>query len=74
MTYSLYTTDAETVRVHGTTHLIYTVPFIVYGIFRYVFLLHNGSAGDPARDLFRDTHLLAAVVGWFIVTVWMLTG
>jgi len=74
MTYSLYTTDADTVRAHGTRHLIYTVPFIVYGIFRYVFLLHNGRAGDPARDLFRDKQLLAAVVGWFFVTLWMITG
>jgi 4-hydroxybenzoate polyprenyltransferase len=74
MTYSLYTTDADTVRAHGDAHLIYTVPFIVYGIFRYVFLLHNGSAGDPARDLFRDKQLLAAVVGWFVVTMWMLAG
>jgi 4-hydroxybenzoate polyprenyltransferase len=74
MTYSLYTTDADTVRAHGTRHLIYTVPFIVYGIFRYVFLLHNGSAGDPARDIFRDKQLLAAVVGWFVVTLWMLKG
>ena len=74
MTYSLYTTDADTVQAHGTRHLIYTVPFIVYGIFRYVFLLHNGSAGDPARDIFRDKQLLAAVVGWFVVTVWMIKG
>lgn len=74
MTYSLYTTDADTVRAHGTRHLIYTVPFIVYGIFRYVYLLHNGSAGDPARDLFRDKQLLAAVIGWFVVTLSMITG
>ena len=74
MTYSLYTTDADTVRMHGTKDLIYTVPFIVYGIFRYVFLLHNGSAGDPARDLLRDRQLLGAVLGWFVVTVWLLAG
>jgi len=74
MTYSLYTTDADTVRTHGTRHLLYTVPFIVYGIFRYVFLLHNGRAGDPARDLFRDKQLLAAVVGWFLVTMWIIAG
>jgi 4-hydroxybenzoate polyprenyltransferase len=73
MTYSLYTTDTDTVSTHGTRHLIYTVPFIVFGIFRYVFLLHNGGAGDPARDLFRDRQLLAAVVGWLAATVVILT-
>ena len=74
MSYSLYTTDAATIRAHGTEHLIYTVPFIVYGIFRYVFLLHNGSGGDPARDLFGDRQLMGAVLGWFLVTMWMLSG
>ncbi len=73
MTYSLYTTDIDTVRTHGTRDLIYTVPFIVFGIFRYVFLLHNGGAGDPARDLFRDRQLLAAVLGWLAATVTILT-
>jgi 4-hydroxybenzoate polyprenyltransferase len=73
MTYSLYTTDADTVRTHGTRDLIYTVPFIVFGIFRYVFLLHHGGAGDPARDLFHDRQLLAAVLGWLAATVTILT-
>ena len=72
MSYSLYTMSPETIPTHGTEHLIYTVPFIVYGIFRYVYLLHNGSGDDPARDLFRDGQLLGAVVGWFAVTLFML--
>ncbi len=49
MTYRRYTTDAETIRQHGTRNLIYTVPIITYGIFRHVFLLHNGGACGPAR-------------------------
>jgi 4-hydroxybenzoate polyprenyltransferase len=73
MSYSLYTTDPATVAAHGTNRLIYTVPFIVYGIFRYVYLLHDGRAGDPARDLFRDRHLFAAVAAWLVVTLWMLS-
>lgn len=73
ISYSLYTMSPETIAIHGTNHLIYTVPFIIYGLFRYVFLLHaSGSGGDPARDLFRDPHLLGAVIGWLGVTIWML--
>ncbi len=73
ISYSLYTMSPETIAVHGTNRLIFTVPFIVYGLFRYVFLLHaSGSGGDPARDLFRDLHLLGAVVGWLGVTLWLL--
>ncbi|KAA3629565.1 MAG: decaprenyl-phosphate phosphoribosyltransferase [Proteobacteria bacterium] len=73
ISYSLYTMSPETITVHGTDNLIFTVPFIVYGLFRYVFLLHaSGSGGDPSRDLFRDLHLLGAVIGWLGVTLWML--
>jgi len=73
LSYSLFTMSPETIEIHGTRNLIYTVPFIVYGLFRYVFLFHTaGSGGDPARDLFRDPHLLVSVLGWTLVTLWML--
>ncbi len=73
LTYSLYTVSPDTVRIHGTEHLIYTVPFIIYGIFRYMFLLHRrGGGGDPARDLLSDAHLLLAMAGWLASTVWLL--
>ena len=63
--YSLYTVSAETVAMHRTEWLIGTVPFVVYGIFRYLFLLHrHGAGGDPARALLRDPHLLGAVGAW----------
>lgn len=73
LTYSLYTVSPETIAKHGTDALIYTVPFVVYGIFRYIFLLHShGKGNDTARDLFLDRHLLATVAGWMTVTVWIL--
>lgn len=73
LTYSLYTVSPETIAKHGTDALIYTVPFVVYGIFRYIFLLHShGKGNDTARDLFSDRHLLATVAGWMTVTVWIL--
>jgi 4-hydroxybenzoate polyprenyltransferase len=65
VTYSLYTVSAETVAQHGTTYLMATVPFVLYGVLRYLYLLHrHGGGGDPARELFRDGHLLAALAGW----------
>ena len=73
LTYSLYTVSADTVRLHGTDKLIYTVPFIAYGIFRYMFLLHRRQMGqDTARDLLADKHLLATVGGWLAVTLFIL--
>ena len=70
ISYSLYTVSAETVAMHGTAHLVYTVPFVVYGIFRYLFLLHRrGRGGDPAAALLRDPHLLGAVGAWLAAVV-----
>jgi 4-hydroxybenzoate polyprenyltransferase len=71
--YSLYTVDEDTVRIHGTADLIYTLPFVLYGLFRYLYMLHRrGGGGDPSYDLFRDPHLIVAMAGWLAVTVFLL--
>ena len=70
MSYSLYTMNADTIRIHGTANLIYTVPFVMYGVFRYVYLLHHQSrGGDPSHDLMRDPHLFVVVGAWLITTI-----
>lgn len=74
ITYGLYTVSPETVELHGTGHLIYTLPFVVYGIFRYLFLLHQrGGGGDTSHDLLTDPHLLMTVAGWLGVTLVLLS-
>ena len=73
MSYSLYTMNPDTIRTHGTPNLIYTVPFVMYGVFRYIYLLHHQSqGGDPSRDLIRDPHLLITVGAWLIATIWLI--
>lgn len=73
VTYSLYTLSPQTVALHGTEQLVWTVPFVLYGMFRYLFLLHRqGGGGDPAAELFHDRQILAAVLGWGAVVIGML--
>ena len=73
MSYSLYTMSPETVHTHGTSNLIYTVPFVMYGVFRYIYLLHQQhGGGDPSRDVVRDPHLLLAVLAWAMATFWLI--
>ena len=73
ISYSLYTMSPHTAAAHGTTGLIFTVPFIVYGIFRYVLLLSQGKAGsEPALDLIRDPHLVAVLLAWLATTLWLI--
>lgn len=75
VTYSLYTVSAETLQLHGSPSLILTVPFVLYGMLRYLFLLHRRSGGgDPAQELLRDAHLQLAVLGWLATVVAILTG
>jgi 4-hydroxybenzoate polyprenyltransferase len=70
LAYALYTLSPDTIALHHTDQLIYTLPFIVYGMFRYLFMLHNtGSGQDTARDLITDRHLLATIAGWVLTTV-----
>ena len=70
LTYSLYTMSPRTVQFHRTEALIYTVPFVMYGIFRYIYSLHDRQTGsDPASELFRDPHILISIAGWLLVTL-----
>ncbi|QTF94382.1 MAG: decaprenyl-phosphate phosphoribosyltransferase [Halomonas sp. BM-2019] len=74
LAYGLYTMSPQTVAIHGSDHLIYTLPFVAYGIFRYLFLLHRRAKGnDTAKDLIQDRHLLITVVAWVATTVWVLS-
>lgn len=71
--YALYTVDAKTIATQGTDKLVYTLPFVLYGIFRYLHLLYRGGGGaDPAAELLGDLHLLAAAGGWLALVLWLI--
>ena len=59
MSYALYTISERTVDLIGSTNMIYPVPFVIYGIFRYLYLVHQkGVGGHPDRALLRDWPLM----------------
>jgi 4-hydroxybenzoate polyprenyltransferase len=63
--YSVYATSAETAERLNTTRLGVTIPFVLYGIFRYLYLVHQKRAGgSPADLLLTDRPLLACVGLW----------
>jgi 4-hydroxybenzoate polyprenyltransferase len=75
LTYSLYTMSPDTIQIHHTDSLIYTAPFVIYGIFRYIYSLHKQQAGsEPANEIFRDPHILISILGWLVVTLWLISG
>lgn len=70
MAYILYTLSKEAAQHFGGPHLIYTAPFVIYGIFRYLYLIHlKKEGGSPARTLVADRPLLADIFLWVVSVV-----
>lgn len=64
--YALYTLSAETVGKFQTDRLVYTVPFVIYGVFRYMFHINvRHSRMSTSEILVHDKSLVAAIVLWF---------
>jgi len=71
--YCLYTVSEDTVRKFGTSNLIYTTPFVLYGIFRYLYLVHQkGKGGSPEELIIQDHPLQIAVFLWIATAVGIL--
>jgi len=70
MSYALYTISEETVKKFGTNRLIFTLPFVLYGIFRYLYLVHQKvEGGRPEEILLTDRPILVAVLGWILTVL-----
>jgi 4-hydroxybenzoate polyprenyltransferase len=68
--YIFYTISPETEQKFGTSWLGLTIPFPLYGIFRYLYLVHKRElGGSPADLLLNDRPLLACVTFWVLAVV-----
>ncbi|MBI4011280.1 MAG: decaprenyl-phosphate phosphoribosyltransferase [Candidatus Rokubacteria bacterium] len=73
MAYALYTISPETAAKLGTTRLPLTIPFVLYGIFRYLYLLYRHDlGGNPSEHLLTDRALLLDVALWAAAVVVLL--
>jgi len=64
--YIMYTLSSETARDLGSESLAYSSAFVLYGIFRYQYLVQYQNAADPARTVFTDPGLLITVGLWAV--------
>jgi 4-hydroxybenzoate polyprenyltransferase len=65
MAYASYTTAPETIEKYRTDRLPWTIPFVLYGIFRYLYLVHRrDQGGSPTDILLTDVPLILDVVLW----------
>ena len=68
LAYALYTMAPDTVAKVGSEGLLATVPIVLYGLLRYLYLLHRHElGGSPTRVLITDRPLLVCVMIWAIV-------
>jgi len=73
--YAFYTINPETVEKFHTNHLSFTLPFLLYGIFRYLYLVHQKEGGgSPAETLLNDRPLLTCVALWALAVALIIYG
>ncbi|MER2511548.1 MAG: decaprenyl-phosphate phosphoribosyltransferase, partial [Nitrosomonas ureae] len=70
VTYLLYTVDSHTIAIFGSRKLLWSVPFVYYGIFRYLYLVHKiRREGDPTRMLLADRMMQVNIFLWLVSCV-----
>ena len=70
ISYALYTMSKDTIEKLGTSKLIYTIPFVLYGIFRYLYLVHQKEeGGSPTEIMFTDKPMIINICLWVISSI-----
>lgn len=71
--YILYTVSDETIAKFGSDKLKYTIPFVLYGIFRYLYLIHQkNEGGSPEKVLLNDRPILVTVLLYGLTVCFLL--
>jgi 4-hydroxybenzoate polyprenyltransferase len=73
--YALYAVAPETVAKFGSERLLATVPMVLFGIFRYLFLIHQRAGlRNPTEAILTDLPFLANVGLWGLAVLWVVYG
>ena len=75
LAYTIYTIWPETVEKFGTANLVYTVPLVLIGVMRYLYLVYNKQkGGSPSDLLLHERFLLFDVSAWIVLVIVILGG
>lgn len=73
ISYSIYTVWPSTVDKFHTRDLVYTIPFVVFGIMRYLYLVYTRhEGGDPSGVLLTERAIIADVFLWFVAVLFII--
>ena len=68
--YALYTVSERTIKIFQSDHMIYTTPFVVFGIFRYMFLVYISNKGENTVEIMiTDIPMIVNVILYILATV-----
>ncbi len=68
LTYAIYTLAPQTVQRIGSAHMIWTIPLVVYGMFRYYLIASRSGRGDPVVVLLRDKRMWVVMVIYIVLS------
>ncbi len=71
ISYVMYTRESATALAAGSDALSYSTVFVVYGVFRYLYLVHQKAGGSPTETLLTDRSLLVDVAAWLLYCGWV---
>ena len=75
VSYALYAVDADTVRRFGSDSLVYTVPLVLFGVFRYLYLIYQKKEKrNPTESVLRDLPSVVNVLLWGVFVLWIVYG
>ncbi len=67
ISYALYTVAPRTIEMFGTDKMIYTTVFVIYGVFRYLYIIHTTSASEnPTNAVTSDFTILGTGILWIL--------
>jgi 4-hydroxybenzoate polyprenyltransferase len=70
LSYSIYTIWPDTVEKFGTSGLVYTIPLVLLGVMRYLYLVYSKDKGEsPSEMLLSEKFLLIDVFAWILLVV-----
>ena len=75
VSYALYSVAPETVQKYHTQDLVFTIPLVLYGIFRYLYLMYQRPGErNPTEAILRDAPFLINILLWGLTVVWIVYG
>jgi len=70
ISYAIYTIWPETVDRFGSNNLVYTVPLVLIGVMRYLYLVYNkDKGGNPSEILLHEKFMLITVLAWIALVI-----